>query len=111
MRRQSTSSSSVLLTPVGSIVMSFSAVQSTSAPMSASSSSIVCTSRMRGTFVRWTGSVASTQAARIGKAPFLFPAARIVPPSGRPPSITKACIPVESVIVMSRRGIVVGSWT
>src|SRR5262245_20089773 len=32
------------------------------------------------------------QAARIGSAPFLFPAARTVPLSGRPPSITKDCI-------------------
>ena len=87
--------------PVVSTVTSFSAVHSTSAPMSASSSSIVWTSRIRGTFVSCTGSLASTQAARIGSAPFLFPAARIVPLSGRPPSITKACIPVESVVVIA----------
>ena len=80
--------------PSVSTRISFSPVHSTSAPMSASSSTIVCTSRIRGTFVSVTGSVASTHAARIGSAPFLLPAARIVPPSGRPPSITKACIPV-----------------
>src|SRR5581483_1254031 len=34
--------------------------------------------------------LASSVAARIGSAPFLFPAARIVPLSGFPPSITKA---------------------
>ena len=38
----------------------------------ASSSSIVSTSRMRGTFVSVTGSSVSRHAARIGSAPFLF---------------------------------------
>ena len=58
MRRQSSSSSSVLCTPgADRRARSFSPVQSTSAPMSASSSSIVSTSRIRGTFVRRTGSV------------------------------------------------------
>ena len=63
-----------------------------SAPMSARSSTIVSTSRMRGTFVSVTGSDASTVAARIGSAPFLFPAARTVPESGRPPSMTNDCM-------------------
>ena len=58
-------------------------VHSTSAPTSASSATIVSTSRMRGTFVSVTGSSVSRHAARIGSAPFLFPAARIVPDSGR----------------------------
>src|SRR5262249_56703945 len=35
-----------------------------------------------------TGSSVSRQAARSGRAPFLFPAARTRPLSGRPPSIT-----------------------
>ena len=61
---------------------------STSAPTSSSSSTIVSTSRMRGTFVSVTGSEASSVAARIGSAPFLFPAARTRPVSGRPPSMT-----------------------
>ena len=43
----------------------------------ARSSSIVSTSRMRGTFASVTGSSVSRHAARIGSAPFLFPAARI----------------------------------
>ena len=107
-RRQSSSSRSDLWTPTGSIRISFSPSHSASAPMSTSSSTIVCTSRIRGTFVSCTGSDASTVAARIGSAPFLFPAARTVPLSGRPPSITKACIPVESVVAAMRRGIVVG---
>ena len=37
-----------------------------------------------------TGSSVRAQAARIGSAPFLFPAARIVPLSGCFPSMTKA---------------------
>ena len=52
-------------------------------------------SRRRGSAGRSqsrTGSEASTHAARIGSAPFLFPTARTVPLSGRPPSITKDCI-------------------
>ena len=63
-----------------------------SAPRSARISTIVSTSRMRGTFSRTTGSEASTVAARIGSAPFLLPAARTLPESGRPPSITNDCI-------------------
>ncbi len=35
-----------------------------------------------------TGSSVSRQAARIGRAPFLLPAARTRPESGWPPSIT-----------------------
>ena len=48
-------------------------VHSTSAPMSSRSSSIVVTSRIRGTFVSRTGSLASTQAARIGQDAVLVP--------------------------------------
>ena len=58
--------------------------------MSSRSASIVVTSRIRGTFVSCTGSLASTQAASTGRTPFLFPEARTLPPSGWPPSITKA---------------------
>jgi putative nucleotidyltransferase with HDIG domain len=43
---------------------------------------------MRGTFRSTTGSSVSRHAARIGSAPFLFPATRTRPPSGLPPSIT-----------------------
>ena len=39
-----------------------------------------------------TSSEASTVAARIGSAPFLFPDARIVPESGRPPWMTNDCM-------------------
>ena len=53
------------------------------------SSSIVSTSRMRGTFESVTGSSASRHAARIGSAPFLLPEARMRPLSGFPPSMTR----------------------
>src|SRR3954447_12810281 len=69
---------------------SFGPIHSASAPRSASSSSIVSTSRMRGMFVSVTGSFVSRHAARIGNAPFLLPAARMRPPRGCPPSMTNA---------------------
>src|SRR5262245_615883 len=90
--RASSASRSVLPMPSGSMRTSFGPTHSTSAPRSARSSTIVSTSRMRGTFVRWTSSDASVHAARIGSAPFLLPDARTVPDRGRPPSITKDCI-------------------
>src|SRR3954464_15892822 len=91
MREQSSGSSSTLCAPVGSMRASLSPVHSTSQPMSASSAHMVWTSRMRGTFVSSTGADASRVAASTGSAPFLFPAARTVPWSGRPPSMTKLC--------------------
>src|SRR5258706_16166297 len=57
--------------------------------MSFRSSIIVSTSTIRGTLCRTTGSAVRRHAARIGKAPFLLPDARMRPWSGRPPSITK----------------------
>src|SRR5919204_5079946 len=88
---QSSSSSSYFSTSAARTRSSFRPCHSTSTPMSASSSTIVSTSRIRGTFSSTTGSGVSRQAARIGSAPFLFPAARIRPFSGRPPSITNDC--------------------
>ena len=52
------------------------------------SATIVSTSRIRGMLCRTTGSLVSRHAARIGSAPFLFPAAVTRPLSGVPPSIT-----------------------
>ena len=63
---------------------------------SCSSSTIVSTSRIRGTFESVTGSSVSRHAARIGSAPFLFPAARMRPPSGWPPSITNDSRPLAA---------------
>ncbi len=77
--------------PCGSTRTSFGAVHSALAPVPHRSSSIVSTSRMRGTFDSVTGSSASRHAARIGRAPFLFPEARMRPLSGFPPSMTRAC--------------------
>ena len=84
--------SAVFVTDDVSTRSSFVPLHSIAAPRSASSSTIVSTSRMRGTFVSVTGSEARIVAARIGSAPFLLPAARTVPSSGRPPSITKDCM-------------------
>ena len=53
------------------------------------SCTIVSTSRIRGTFESVTWSSARRQAARIGSAPFLFPAARMTPFNACPPSMTK----------------------
>ena len=90
--RQRSGSSSVFETPELSTRTSFGPVQVASAPRSTSSSTIISTSRMRGTFESTTSSEASTVAARIGRAPFLFPDARIVPESGRPPWMTNDCM-------------------
>src|ERR671937_1102695 len=85
--RQSSSSSSTFWTSAAWTRSSFGPNQSTSAPTSTSSSSIVSTSRIRGTLERTTGSSVTRHAARIGRAPFLFPAARTRPFSGCAPSI------------------------
>src|SRR5256884_1451656 len=81
---------------------SFAPVHSTSAPRSAMRAVIVSTSRIRGTLWSTTGSSVSRHAARSGSAPFLFPAARTVPFSGCPPSITNdsARAPVTTVWAM-----------
>ena len=50
--------------------------------------SIASTSRMRGTLRTITSSSVRSDEARIGSAPFLFPAGTIVPESGTPPSMT-----------------------
>src|ERR671922_103052 len=88
-REQSSSSSSVFVSSAAWIRTSFGPIHSASAPRSAISSTIVSTSRIRGTFRSTTGSGLSRQPARIGSAPFLFPAARIVPLKARPPSMTE----------------------
>ena len=71
--------------------------QSTRTPSASSSASIVSTSRIRGTLRTTTSSSVRTEAARIGRAPFLLPAGTIVPDSGAPPSMTnfsmRGCLP------------------
>src|SRR5262245_52101971 len=82
-------------------------IHSTSPPRSARSASIVSTSRIRGTLCSVTGSLVSTQAARIGRTPFLFPAARTRPLSCRPPSITKDSASASATIVSVMKGAIV----
>src|SRR3954453_792166 len=76
--------------PVVSMCTSFGPTHDTSAPSSERSSSMVSTSRMRGRFRSVTGSPARIVAARIGSAPFLLPAARIVPLMRLRPSMMNA---------------------
>src|SRR3954469_23270577 len=67
---------------------SLSSRHSTETPRPRRTRSIASTSRMRGTLRTTTSSVVRTEAARIGRAPFLFPAGVTVPRSGTPPSMT-----------------------
>ena len=53
---------------------------------------MVSTSAIRGTLRTTTSSAVSTLAARMGRAPFLFPAGVTVPDSGTPPSMTNFSI-------------------
>ena len=69
-RSASTASTSYDESPCGSTRTSFGPVHSALAPVTQTSSSIVSTSRMRGTFESVTGSSASRHAATIGRAPF-----------------------------------------
>ena len=62
--------------------------QLTSTPIAARISSIASTSRMRGTLATVTSSSVRRALARIGRAPFLFPAGTMVPDNGTPPSMT-----------------------
>ena len=74
------------------------------------SSTIVSTSRMRGTLRSTTGSGLSTHAARIGSAPFLFPEARMEPFSERAPSMKKdAATASVTVVDMAAQAIVVAA--
>src|SRR5919198_1169282 len=83
---------------------SLSPVHSISAPRSPISAIIVSTSRIRGTLWSTTGSVVSRQAARIGRAPFLFPAAVTRPFKGCPPSITKDSTSASVTAACAMRG-------
>src|SRR5919197_568888 len=83
---------------------SFGPVHSISAPRSPISAIIVSTSRIRGTLRSTTGSVVSRHAARIGRAPFLFPAAVTRPFSGCPPSMTKYSASASVTAACAMRG-------
>src|SRR4051812_22847493 len=58
---------------------------------------------MRGRLAISTGSSVSSVAARIGRAPFLFPAARTRPERGRPPSITNDSVACLTAVEDTRR--------
>ena len=103
MRSESASSSDVECTSAAHTRTSLRCVQATSAPRSASSSSIVSTSRMRGMLPSTTGSEVSSVAASSVSAAFLLPSGRIVPVSGTPPSMTRnSCVRGR---VMTVRGV------
>ena len=78
-RSPSSRSTLVWLTSTALIWTLPAAVQVTVAPSEASSASIASTSLIRGTLRSVTSSSVSRQAARIGSAPFLFPAGTTVP--------------------------------
>src|SRR5438105_11107039 len=86
------STSQASLTPEDSIETSPAPIQLTRAPRPSSSSAIASTSRILGTLRSTTSSSVSRHAARIGSAPFLFPAGTIVSASEAPPSITNFSI-------------------
>ena len=88
------SSSASPSTSLAQSVTSLSPVHSTATPIPTRSISIESTSLMRGTLPITTRSLVSSDAARIGSAPFLFPAGTTVPLSGTPPSITKVSIAI-----------------
>ena len=67
---------------------SLAAVHSTFTPSRSRIASCASVSRILGTFWSKTSSSVSRQAARIGRAAFLLPAAEISPVSGSPPWIT-----------------------
>ena len=107
MRLDSSASSSCVETSAAWTRTSFSPVHSASAPSAAISAIIVSTSRMRGTLLSTTGSLVSRQAASIGSAPFLFPAARTRPLRRCPPSITKDSASTSVTAVWAIRGAIV----
>ena len=84
-------------TPAAQSATSLSSRHSTLTPSPLRIRSIASTSRIRGTFAITTSSSVRTEAARMGRAPFLFPAGVTVPDSGTPPSITNFCILVRAV--------------
>ena len=67
---------------------SLAAVHSALTPRRSRIAICASVSRIRGTFWSWISSSVSRQAARIGSAAFLLPAAAISPLSGSPPWIT-----------------------
>ena len=91
---ESASSGAVSVTPSARSARR-SSVQSAFTPSCSSTATWVSVSRIRGTLVSTNSSSVSRQAARIGRAAFLLPAAVISPESGGPPLITNFSIGAE----------------
>ena len=92
---ESSSSGAVWVTPSARRRPGGRSDQSALTPSCSSTATWVSVSRIRGTFVSTTSSSVSRQAARIGSAAFLLPAAVISPESGGPPLITNFSIGAE----------------
>src|SRR5215210_1938211 len=88
MRSARSGSTSVLRTSPASSTTVLPSRRSIFTPRSSRSTSSASVSRIRGTLWSVTGSSVSRQAARSGRAAFLFPAGTTVPDSGTPPSMT-----------------------
>ena len=95
MRAESASSGAVSVTPSACSRSSLCPDHRALTPRPSSTATWVSVSRIRGTFLSTTSSSVSRQAARIGKAAFLLPAAVISPESGGPPLITNFSIGAE----------------
>ena len=95
-RAASPSSTSASATASAWRRISFSPLQSTLTPSRSSSATWVSVSLIRGTLESTTSSSVSRQAAIIGSAAFLFPAATISPESGAPPCMTNFSIGAEA---------------
>ncbi len=74
----------------------FASKSSTRVPRLSIKRRMSSTSRICGTFRKTTGSSVNKQAARSGKAAFLFPAGVISPRKGTPPSIINSSISSSS---------------
>src|ERR671914_904207 len=89
----------------------FSSRHSAFAPSRTSSSTIACTSRIRGVLRSTTSSLVSTVAASAGSAAFLLPAGTTVPERGVPPSMMNFSIrEVASVTELICLQVRVGPW-
>ncbi len=97
--RHRSSSSSVVAISAAWTRTSLGPTHSASAPTWRSSAIIVSTSLILGTFSSVTGWSVSRQAARIGSAAFLFPAARTLPERRAPPSITNDCLSASATTI------------
>ncbi len=102
-RSDRTRSTCVLSTVELSMRISAGSVHSTRAPRTPSRRTMSSTSEIWGTLRRITSSSVSRQAARIGSAPFLLPAAVIVPHRGTPPSMTNFSSLIDPAVVVGGR--------